>query len=87
MSHVNDGEDVLKSHAVEEDEQSPVDVHHAVQIDSLAEVSYADEQRDHLRQKIQVHSPPPFLYINSNLSFFIVSIREGNIQWSVGGEL
>lgn len=42
-SHINNSEDVLKSHAVEENEQSTVDVHHAVQIDMLTEVSDTDQ--------------------------------------------
>ena len=50
-TYVDHAEDVLEGHVGEEEEESAVDVHHALLVHLLAEVDYTEQQRDELKME------------------------------------
>lgn len=80
-SHVNNRKDVLEGHVGEKDEQGAVDVHRAVLIHLLAKINDADQQRDHLRRKIQISSLSRYRLLLC--LFLIVGLRNQAIMKTI----
>lgn len=77
--HINNRKDVLESHVGDEDKQGAVDIHHAVLVHSLIEVHDADQQRNHLRHKLQTLSLFSLVFFRSLAAFaaFVHATIEG----------